>query len=361
MTVVPDLKIPSSTKTVQVRIIDTTSRIRNIGLGTFLTPTIKGFETLNCPAYSFLIEHPSGRKVLFDLGVRKDWENSAPALLKRIKNGNWELKVEKHVRDQLEEHGVNGKDIEAVIWSHFHWDHTGDVTTFDKSTALVVGPGFKKAHTPGYPTNEDSTLLEDNWQDRELREITFDQNLKIGNFNAFDFFGDGSFYLLDSPGHAIGHLCALARVKTSGRGDHFILMGGDACHHGGEFRPSKYMPLPTGILPDPLDRHSVMPCPGELFEELLRDGDRTKPFFAIYRGTGAVTSDPEEAEKTIEKVQEADADDKIFVVMAHDETIMGVVDFFPKYANDFVQKGWVKGSQWAFLKDFAVAIKQTKI
>lgn len=33
-----------------------------------------------------------------------------------------------------------------------------------------------------------------------MHEIEFDSDLKIGNFAAFDFFGDGSFFLLDAPG-----------------------------------------------------------------------------------------------------------------------------------------------------------------
>lgn len=36
---------------------------------------------------------------------------------------------------------------------------------------------------------------------REFREIDFNiAPLKIGRFDAFDYFDDGSFYLLNSPG-----------------------------------------------------------------------------------------------------------------------------------------------------------------
>ena len=35
---------------------------------------------------------------------------------------------------------------------------------------------------------------------RPTREIEFDNALDIGGFRAFDYFGDGSFYLLDAPG-----------------------------------------------------------------------------------------------------------------------------------------------------------------
>jgi glyoxylase-like metal-dependent hydrolase (beta-lactamase superfamily II) len=353
----PDLNIPASSSTVQVRIIDTTSHLSGLPLAPFVSPEIEGFTTFDCPAFSFLIEHSSGRKLLFDLGVRKDFENLAPRIVERIKN--WKVTVKMGVREQLEQHGVNGKDVEGIIWSHWHWDHTGDPSTFEKHTALIVGPGFKKAYTPGYPTKKDSPVLDSDFEGRELREISFEQNngLKIGNFNAFDYFGDGSFYLLDSPGHAIGHICGLARLTTSP--DSFIFMGGDACHHGGEFRPSKYLPFPVHIMPNPLVKGSTKPCPGAIFEHLFRDGDDTKPFYEIARledGKG-VAHDVDEAEATIGKVQEADAREDIFVVMAHDDSLLDVVDFFPEYANDFVKKGWVRDGKWAFLKDFRKAVK----
>lgn len=352
----PDLKIPSSSTTVKVRIIDTTTSIDGIKLGPFVQPEIKGHEVLKCPAFSFLIEHASGRKLLFDLGVRKDYENMAPRIVDRMKNGGWKVTVKQGVREQLEANGVEGKDIEAIIWSHWHWDHQGAPSTFEKHTALIVGPGFKDNFTPGYPTNKDAPVLESDYEGRELREIAFDQGIKIGRFDAFDYFGDGSFYLVDSPGHAIGHICGLARTTTSPNS--FIFMGGDACHHGGEFRPSPYRQIPSSISPNPLDLKSKQPCPGSLFEDLYRDGDNSKPFYAIARlpdGKG-VAHDVDEAEATIDKIIEADAQDEVLVVMAHDDSLLPVLDFFPKYANDFKQKGWAEEGRWLFLKDFAKAI-----
>lgn len=239
------------------------------------------------------------------------------------------------------------------------------MSTFPSSTELIVGPGFTKAFVPGYPKNPEVPVLESDLADRELREINLgDDGLKIGNFEAHDFFGDGSFYLLDTPGHAIGHLCGLARVKLEGEGGggaHFILMGGDACHHGGEFRPSKYIPFPDSITPHPF--HSLKsteapnPCPGAVFEKLLRDGDATKPFYAV-PADSKIHYDREQCEASIQKVMEADGNLNVFTVMAHDKSLLDVVDFFPESANEFKEKGWVEAGRWGFLKDFELAAKE---
>jgi glyoxylase-like metal-dependent hydrolase (beta-lactamase superfamily II) len=353
----PDLEFPAhASATVHVRIIDTTTQIEGLSAAPFLAPEIPGLTELSGPCFSFLIEHPSSRSLLFDLGVRKDWENLAPVITKRIEAVKCRVTVQKGVREQLDDHGVDTKNIEAVIWSHWHWDHVGDPSTFEKSTALIVGPGVKENLTPGYPTNPVGRILGSDYEGRELREISFDQGLKIGKFDAFDYFGDGSFYLLDSPGHAIGHMCGLARVKSSPNG--FILMGGDICHHVGQFRPSPWHPLPSSISPNPFDSRGITPCPGEIFEHLLRDNDKTKPFYTVAKLDDGIkiVYDADQAEASTGKLQEADALDEVFVVIAHDSSLLSVVDFFPKYADNFKEKGWTDDGKWLFLKDFAHAV-----
>lgn len=155
----------------------------------------------------------------------------SPFAVERIKKNGWSVTIEKNVSEILTENDFPLDKINAIVWSHHHWDHQGRPALFPKSTELVVGPGFKKQYTPGWPTGHDSALREDDWEGRSFREVDVEKEgkqLKIGRFWAYDYFGDGSFYLLDTPGHTVGHLCALART-TSGP-DSFLLLGGDACH-----------------------------------------------------------------------------------------------------------------------------------
>lgn len=43
---------------------------------------------------------------------------------------------------------------------------------------------------------------------------------------ALDYFGDGSFWILQAPGHMEGNLAACARLKSGER----ILLASDCCH-----------------------------------------------------------------------------------------------------------------------------------
>ncbi|CAI0645418.1 unnamed protein product [Colletotrichum noveboracense] len=305
--------VPPSTSTVNVRVIDSTSQV-GCSIEGMVSHTIKGHTWLQCPAYVFLVEHPSsGRKLLFDLGVRKDFENLAPPIQKWFKESGTTCSVDKDVRDILEEGGIQPDEIEGIIWSHWHWDHIGDPSRFPKSTTLIVGPSFKKILTPGYPTNPGALLLDSDFSGRELRELSFaESSIRVGSFPAIDYFGDGSFYILDAPGHTVGHVNALARVTTNP--DSFILMGADTCHH-----------------------------------------NTTKPFYGVHR-PGMLFGDPDAAEETVDRIIEADGSGNTLAVIAHDSHLKDVIKIFPEYANDFFQQDWAQQSRWLFLSDFKDAV-----
>lgn len=101
--------------TAKVSVIDNTF-LYDIPVDNYIQPIVPGYETFSLPAYVFLVENSEGRKVLFDLALRKDWENLTPEALHEIESDHIKIKVEKDVIDILREGGIEGEGIEAVVF-----------------------------------------------------------------------------------------------------------------------------------------------------------------------------------------------------------------------------------------------------
>ncbi|KAL9007756.1 MAG: hypothetical protein Q9173_007043 [Seirophora scorigena] len=333
----PSLNLPKSDSTVEVSMINTTTEIV-VPSWAIVRPVLKGHETMNMPTFAFLIKNKKlGKSIVFDLGCRKDWWNFAPAVYNVINDGIPGLNVPKNINEILEDGKEDVGKIGGMIWSHWHWDHIGDPSLFPKSAEVIVGPGFKDAFLPG---------------GRNVREIAFHKNNKIGQYPSYDLFGDGSFYILDVPGHAIGHISGLARTTP----DTFVFMGGDVCHFGGSYRPSQYAPLPATIpsgvgLDSDRFKH---PCPCSLFTACHRDppNARTSPFYKVTQEPKGWYMDPVVAQQSVDRLEEFDADENVFVCLAHDGGLIPVCDWFPDGTlNDWKAKGWKEKSKWGFLNE----------
>lgn len=258
----PDLRIPESDQCCKLSIINTTCDL-TVPPDYLVEPAMNGYEWMNMPTFSFYIQHEaSKRQLLFDLGARKDWENHVPHIKGLVEGHVPGIRVSEDVLDIVARGGVKLDDIEALLLSHWHFDHCGAPSKLPQRTKVVVGPGFKKAFLPGYPSREDSPFHEADFDNRELVELSFDDKFKIGRYQAYDYFNDGSLFLLNVPGHAIGHISALVRTTP----DTFVFLGGDVCHHTGDVRPSEFVPLPATI-PETtaLDARIARPCPCSAF------------------------------------------------------------------------------------------------
>lgn len=111
-------QVPAGDKAVNVKLINPVS-FGPSRLHRFMTPSIPGFEGHStCPSFSFLLEHPSGRRLVWDLGIRKDFQNYSPKIAEYIPTTKYKIDAPKNVADTLEENGIPGKDVEAVIWRY---------------------------------------------------------------------------------------------------------------------------------------------------------------------------------------------------------------------------------------------------
>jgi glyoxylase-like metal-dependent hydrolase (beta-lactamase superfamily II) len=339
--------------------VDTTA-LMTINSQSFIEPVPQGHEFINVTDVCFLIEHePSDQKVMFDLGVRTDYWNFPPTIQKRLGDVIPSLKVDQDVSDVLIANSVPLSSINSLIWSHHHWDHTGNPALFPPTTSLTVGPGLTTAeHFPGFPKLPKSPLLESDFQNRTVNEInTFP--LTISGVPAHDFFGDGSFYLLDTPGHCIGHICGLARTSTNP--DTFVYMGGDICHFAGDFRPSAAKPLPDPIPEGVLDRvpHFPSPCPAEVFTSNHPRTDQTSapttPWYKITSHPRAAYINPPQARETLQKMQPFDDNPHVLVCLAHDTTMLKVLPTLnsqpDRDLNDWFARGWKEQCHWGWLNE----------
>jgi hypothetical protein len=275
------------------------------------------------------------------------------------------IDIPSDVVDILNSASVPLSSVNSIIWSHYHIDHVGDPSLFPLSTSLIVGPGFKSNPKlyPGFPKNPDAYTLQDAFEGRDLIELDFSASqLRVSGLRAIDWFEDGSFYLLEAPGHTIEHIMGLARTSE----DNFLLLAGDAAHHAGEFRPNPLLPLPESISPSPFGPpNAVSSCPGSIFEPAHPCADsqgsfRTTPFLSPSLLMNEV---PEASPATHEALKALDANPNVLVIMAHDPSLLDIVEFYPKadltgWEKEDGQPSTKELAKWRFLKDFEKATKK---
>ncbi|KAL3462303.1 beta-lactamase-like protein [Aspergillus heterothallicus] len=305
------IQVPPSQTTVSVKVIDTTLTMICDSTA-FIQPPINGPDHgMKMNTICFLIENKKQQKrVLFDCGSRKDPATGSPYTRKMLSDHVKWFEIRKGVDEILKDGNFDLEDLDAVIWSHWHWDHIGDSTRFPKATNIIVGPGFMDTFTPGWPKDPEAVILESDVEDRTLHEISFGQ--EIGGFKAYDLFGDGSFYLLDVPGHAVGHMCGLARTSPTT----FVFMGGDCCHFAGTFRPSD-APISASLCGPPA--LSFAKGPEVLNKESL---------YQISATPKSAYCEPKVAQESVEKLKGFDADPDIFICLAHDNILLDILPLF---------------------------------
>ena len=119
--------------------------------------------------------------------------------------------------DLIAQLGIKPEQIKYVAVSHYHGDHTGQVSEFPTAT-LLIGKG-------------DWDVLTDPKASAIANPAPFAHWISGGGtvqpvVGDRDIFGDGTVVMLTTPGHTPGHHSLLVRLKESGN----ILISGDVAH-----------------------------------------------------------------------------------------------------------------------------------
>lgn len=123
----------------------------------------------------------------------------------------------KPLAELLAQINVNPDDVKYVGISHFHPDHTGQVSVL-KNATLLIGKGDWDGINANPPMGGANVKGFAEWiaEKRKVEALTADK----------DVFGDGTVMVLRAPGHTPGHSMLLVRLKEMGP----VLLSGDAVH-----------------------------------------------------------------------------------------------------------------------------------
>jgi glyoxylase-like metal-dependent hydrolase (beta-lactamase superfamily II) len=123
----------------------------------------------------------------------------------------------KPLADLLRQMNVNPDDVKYVGISHFHADHTGQLSVL-KNATLLIGKGDWEGINANPPMGGANVKGFVEW-------ITEKRKVETQSADK-DVFGDGSVMMLRAPGHTPGHSILLVRLKEMGP----VLLSGDAVH-----------------------------------------------------------------------------------------------------------------------------------
>ena len=178
-----------------------------------------GFRSkrMEIPIPAFILEHPGAGVVLIDTGFHRSVavepkKNMGPVLGRLFKST---MRPEEAIPDQLRERGIEPHEVKVVVMTHLHVDHASGVAQFPDATFIVTEREWRsdteeKGLTAGYVRRQFDHAFD--W-----RTVDFD-GPDVSSFASFgrslDLFGDGSVRLVNTPGHTLGHVSLVLKLRS---------------------------------------------------------------------------------------------------------------------------------------------------
>jgi len=209
-------------------------QVRGLGLA------IPRSEWLSIPIPAFLLRHPSAGTIVVDSGLHADMVEHPVRNVGRLgaRAFRTQMTPDMALPAQLAAHDVDIADVDLVVMTHMHWDHTSGLSQLASGTPVVVDAREWAAFASGGFT--DGYLHRHvEGSDLDWRLLNLDAGEPHGAFSrTLDLFGDGSVRLCATRGHSPGH-CSLL---IGGLGGQRILLVGDAAYSVSTLR-ERFTPL----------------------------------------------------------------------------------------------------------------------
>jgi len=172
------------------------------------------------PVSMWVIDHPKGL-VIFDTG--NNVAISDGGCKQHWVPGNCEGLKPSQKRDdvidrQLQKLGYSADKVKAVVTSHAHLDHIGNIKMFPKAVHVIQKKELYQAWWPEKFQRAGGVFVVKDF-DGEARDFNY---LELDG--DYDLFGDGSVMVLSTPGHTLGHQSMKVKLASG----HTILISQDA-------------------------------------------------------------------------------------------------------------------------------------
>jgi glyoxylase-like metal-dependent hydrolase (beta-lactamase superfamily II) len=192
---------------------------------TGLDPKLFGFareelKEVDFVNVSYLVVHPRGT-VMFDTGGIGD--EHFPADGSPAREGV--MSAGKKLVPQMAAAGYKPSDVNYLVMSHYHSDHTANANLFAGATWIV-----QKAERD-YMFQEKPAGIIQPATYSALRKAT----TKVLNNEDFDVFGDGTVVVKSTPGHTPGHQVMVVKLPKFGP----VILSGDLYHYPEEITTGK--------------------------------------------------------------------------------------------------------------------------
>jgi len=150
------------------------------------------------------------------------WDTGFPASFKgrSINRGEAVASLRLTIADQLAMIGLKPSDIDVVVISHRHGDHSGQAVEFPNARLVVGKREFEETDGTNDPFKP--------WRGGA-------GNVALASGDV-DVFGDGRVIALRTPGHTTGHMSLLVKLSSGA-----VLLSGDL-YHAAIARSTRGMP-----------------------------------------------------------------------------------------------------------------------
>lgn len=169
-----------------------------------------------CPALSYVIDHPDAGLMLFETGIAANWQEEWLDEWLQLVNLD-SVTPEVCLEAVLKDRGLGPEDFSHVIQGHLHADHAGGLRLFEDAGATVVVHEAEWRHVVGNVAEANDFFVRSDWNfvSRAPQMLMYgDQEI------ARDL------WCISLPGHTPGTMGVLARLDQTG----WVLLTSDAMY-----------------------------------------------------------------------------------------------------------------------------------